>query len=78
MKTTIKMILALTLLCGSVMADGNQTSGGRECPPEGCPPPCTENCGSNVTWNDDEQNFEPSVYFDEIAEVIEQAWLAAL
>lgn len=75
MKTTIKLLLVITLFCGSILADGNQGSGGRECPPEGCPPPCTENCGGNVAvWNDDEPLLDAKDYADEIAEIVKHAW----
>jgi len=43
----LKVTLLFALLGSTLMADdGQMGSGGRSCPPEGCPPPpCTENCG---------------------------------
>ena len=43
----LKVTLMFALLGSTMMADdGQMGSGGRSCPPEGCPPPpCTENCG---------------------------------
>ncbi len=45
MKNTLKLTLMMALFAGSLFADGQIGTGGRNCPPEGCPPPCTENCG---------------------------------
>jgi hypothetical protein len=56
MKTTIKILLALSLFCSVALGDGNQGSGNRNCPPEGCPPPCTENCGSQATMDEPESD----------------------
>ena len=48
MKNTMKLMIVLTFLCGSVIADdGNQGSGGRTCNPE-VDPTCTiANPGGN-------------------------------
>jgi hypothetical protein len=43
-----KVINATFALClfGSIVLAGDMTTGGYQCPPEGCPPPpCTQNCG---------------------------------
>lgn len=46
MNNFLKTALAVALFAGTLMADGQMGSGGRNCPgAEGCPPPCTENCG---------------------------------
>lgn len=46
MTNFIKVAMTVALFTGSLMADGQMGSGGRNCPgAEGCPPPCTENCG---------------------------------
>ncbi|MBK8305032.1 MAG: hypothetical protein WBC19_07015 [Pyrinomonadaceae bacterium] len=49
MKTTIKLFLIVSMFCATVLADGNQGSGGYKCEngQETCPPPCTENCGGD-------------------------------
>lgn len=80
MKSTIKLLLIITLFCGVVFAEGNQSSGGRTCPPEGCPPPpCTVNCGSNTADpNEFEDRIILSDYIDEVAEIIGQTWLLVL
>lgn len=44
MNNTLKVTLMVALFTGSLFADGQIGSGGIQCPPEGCPPPCTENC----------------------------------
>ena len=44
MKTMLKLTLMVAFLGTSVLADGDMNSGNRSCPPEGCPPPCTQNC----------------------------------
>jgi len=41
----MKIFIVIALLCGSVMADGDQPNGGRTDCTVNCPPPCTENCG---------------------------------
>jgi hypothetical protein len=44
MKLTMKLFLALTLLCANVMAEGEMGGGGYTGCTTDCPPPCTENC----------------------------------
>jgi|CXWL01.1.fsa_nt_gi hypothetical protein len=67
MKTTLKLALALSLFCSVALGDGNQGSGNRDCPPEGCPPPCTENCGSQVVLTDTESDS----FIDDVYETVE-------
>lgn len=75
MKNTIKLLLVITLFCGVVLADGNQGGGGRDCPPEGCPPPpCTENCGSMVPADGFDKTVKDSMYVYVIAEVVKLGW----
>ncbi|MFT3743566.1 MAG: hypothetical protein QM785_04650 [Pyrinomonadaceae bacterium] len=53
MKNVLKAVLLMTVLAGTLFADGQMGSGGNQgctgenCPPctVDCPPPCTENCG---------------------------------
>ncbi len=49
MLNIFKIVLAVTLFAGTLLADGQMGSGGRgECTGENCPPPCTENCGRPI------------------------------
>ncbi len=39
----LKVSLTIALFTAAISA-GDMGNGGYQCPPEGCPPPCTENC----------------------------------
>lgn len=54
MLKTIKVVLMVVLLAGTLMADGQMGSGGRgECTENCPPPPCTENCGRPIEAESD-------------------------
>jgi hypothetical protein len=40
----MKLTLVLCLFGSVALADGDMGSGNLNCPPQGCPPPCTQNC----------------------------------
>ncbi len=40
-----KVSLTIALFVSAISA-GDMDNGGYQCPPEGCPPPCTVNCGA--------------------------------
>lgn len=63
MKTLIKLTLVLSLFGSVAFADGDMPGGGYQCPPEGCPPPCTVDCPPMAQQGGEEPSFVPDTVY---------------
>lgn len=61
MKNLMKLTLVLSLFASVALADGDMGSGNLNCPPQGCPPPCTENCGIANTADDGSETVSEAI-----------------